>query len=1108
MEPSRKKTHRFIDSKSAAVNNKTNNDSNDIGALLAKYMPLKELGFPASLSLLVKNLLECGWDEFRPDDALPSLKAASNDLHLLLHDPKRFLFDRNLSTLSSTPSNQQHGARGGVEGVMLLDIKQNKFYGREAELSHITDVFCRVSLTGESEALFIEGFSGSGKSKLVQNVFPYVDVAGGYTLQKQFDPISQERPMSVVMAAFDDLCPLICEKLPPTELNAIVVELMAVFGSHLSTLARVLPNVTLLSPQLNAVLPSYNEQTEINLSRVYFILQLFMRVVSSRSHPVMLFLDDLQWADTPSLHMLQYILSDIKGTSCIYFVGSYRVNEVPKDHAIFGFMNDLKSCNVQLNMVRLDGMGIKDVNHIISDALGIFPRICKPLSQLVLRKTKGNPLFVLECLRSLVDRDLLQYSFRERRWVWDTDKVSADDLADNVCELLSIKMLGLPENNQLALKIASCFGNNVSSTIVKTLMTASPKFESFEKELEKAVEDGFMDMDDAGLTYRFAHDKVREAAYGLIKEDERNQFHHNIGMLLYYATQGTNIDGCIFIIADQINHLEMRDPLLRITIAELNHKAASKAMGNSNFAAAYFYSNAAMKLLPPDSWQHQYDLSRGIFMVQGNAAYTEGHMKEATRRFFYDPHASAKHTFPPLYKTIGSALDMILINGKSFKDKIDAYYLKISMLNSCQEGKRAYDLVLEVLEQLGEVIPTTVDPAKSVKKVEKTQEKLRDLTENDLMSMKVMDSPCHLSLMKFYNQVYACRLVELSLEHGVCKYSAIGIMRYAMVLGKVIQDLQEGYRVGKLALKLLERFDSAQDLLPDVYLVYYGYIAVHIEPFQSCADMLKRGFEIGLSTGNTQTALMCGIHYIQKCLASGRNLSDLKKDCDYQMRLTESNSQPLAKMYISRLQESIASLIVKEGPASNSNRSDVARVQEFSISLDYYCVAQSFWFGHYDRCLYYAEKFKAVTDIGQLKSIMVIFYGGLSCFHKKKYKASKKHMQMSKHAIEVMREQGEKSSWNYQNKIFLLEAELLSASDERDKAKVSFNAAITTARSSKFVHEQGLACELAALHYIRCKNYDDASNMFKQAKKCYTEWGSQVKVDQITKQLEKIGSKG
>jgi hypothetical protein len=467
----------------------------------SKYVPLKELGFPASLSLLVDNLIECGWEEFRPDEAI-SLKDAKDDLHLLLQDPSRFLFDR-------VPDQDT--------GRVALDIKQNKLYGREAERSLIVDVFCRVSMTGESEALFIAGFSGSGKSTLVQSVLEYVDVTGGNVIQKKFDNSSS--PMSFVIAAFNDLCPLIREKCSPEELNAIVVGLIEKFGANLSVLIRVLPNVVLLIPELVAV--PKDEHTEINLSRICFVLQLFMRVVSNKSHPVMMFLDDLHWADSASLDVLRYILSDIKGSSCFYFVGSYRSNEVPEDHAIFKLMSDLEICSCRLNRIQLDSMKIEEVNPMISDALGTFPRICLHLSQLVLRKTKGNPLFVLECLRSLVDRGLLQYSFRARCWTWDTDKISAEDITDNVCELLTTKMVGLRGDTQLALKIASCFGTTVDSTIIKVLMSASPIFSSLQRELQKSVEDGFMN-EDAG-SYRFVHDKVREAAYGLLDKENRSQ---------------------------------------------------------------------------------------------------------------------------------------------------------------------------------------------------------------------------------------------------------------------------------------------------------------------------------------------------------------------------------------------------------------------------------------------------------------------------------------------------------------------------------------------------------------------------------------------------------
>jgi len=554
---------------------------------------------------------------------------------------------------------------------------------------------------------------------------------------------------------------------------------------------------------------------------------------------------------------------------------------------------------------------------------------------------------VLECLRSLVDRDLLHYSIRERRWVWDTDIISRVDITDDVCELLSIKMIGLVETTQAALKISSCFGTSVNSTIIKTLMSASPLLQTFQEELDKVVDDGFMDTDDLGSTYKFVHDKVREAAYGLIPEEDRNRFHYTVGMLLFNTIDGKNIDSIIFLMVDQINHgTTYLSSDQRITVAELNYGAASKAVENSNFAAAFFYSNAAMKLLPENHWESHYDLSRKIFLVLGNAARSYGRIAEAT-----------------------SALDEILKHGKLLKDKLDAYYLKIALLHTHQELKKSFDTCVEVLIQLGETIPATVDREVFVKRAENVLAKLNVMTEND---MKTMKSPFHVSLLRFYDRAcftsyfvqlpmmkwLACRMVEISLEHGFSKYSALGLMWFTMILaGDLIYDVHAGYRVGKIALKLLKRFD-ANNLLPNAYLVYYSFTAVHIEPLQSCADMLKRGFEIALSTGDIQTALVNGVQYIQKSFLSGANLSVLKKECDYQMRLIETYFQSTTKMYVLALQETISMLITRE-VLSNSTLLDQSKELEFSQAIIFHNVIQNFWLGRWERCLYYAKRSSA-----------------------------------------------------------------------------------------------------------------------------------------------------
>ena len=484
-------------------------------------------GFPSSLCLVIQNLLDCGGDgDNRPDNAYDSLEAVAKDLHLLLLDPERFLFD-NDPTYHDT------------NGQVLLSFRENTLYGRETEISMITEAFCRVS-DGKCESLFIGGFSGSGKSRLMNGLRDRVDAVGGYVLSHKFDQIlSKERSMLEIVALFNDLCLLISEKNTKPDILALVDDLIGFFGPDLSSLARLLPNIKVLASHLNLEdvdqeednddsgdsmfddFDSWGEDSQTNVRSICFTLQRFIGVVSNAAHPVVLFLDDLQWCDDSVLTLVESIFVDASKSNCLFFVGTYRSNEVADDHEIFRSAKRLKSSGVPTTMMNLEGLQPTDLNTMVSDALCVFPRICEPLSDIVFQKTKGNPYFVLAFLRSLVDRGLLNYCVNARRWLWDEDDVSSMDVAGNVLHLLLFKMSGLSLSIRSALKTAACFGIKIDQGVIATL-AASPEHADIHNLLEEVVNEGFM-VKVATSHFRFVHDKVREAAYSLIPDEERDQ---------------------------------------------------------------------------------------------------------------------------------------------------------------------------------------------------------------------------------------------------------------------------------------------------------------------------------------------------------------------------------------------------------------------------------------------------------------------------------------------------------------------------------------------------------------------------------------------------------
>lgn len=381
--------------------------------------------------------------------------------------------------------------------------------------------------------------------------------------------------------------------------------------------------------------------------------------------------------------MIYCILSDMKGDNSVFVVGSYRSNEVEThSHPLRLFIDKLEECHVQLTKVHLEGLERVEVSTLVSDALGLFPRLSQSLSEIVLRKTKGNPFYVLEFLKSLVEQNLLQYSLRERRWVWDAEKIGSEQISESVSELLAQKISSLPKERQAALKIASCFGTSISSALVSSMSEAADYF-FFGRELACAYSEGFMERDVPSGGYKFAHDKVAEAAYGQMDEEDRFRLHYDIGVVLRNSSGGLASDNKLFLCVDHINRGQtmINGSQELLEVVQMNHSAASKALKACHYTAALRYAKTALKLIEQEN---PFASSKRIMImsVMANAAYACGHLKEAS-----------------------GALDAILRDEASLdeKFKFDVYDLKITMVclliltnesGSCMRSNFASDFII------------------------------------------------------------------------------------------------------------------------------------------------------------------------------------------------------------------------------------------------------------------------------------------------------------------------------------------------------------------------------------------------------------------------------
>ncbi|KAL7482010.1 hypothetical protein ACHAW6_007699 [Cyclotella cf. meneghiniana] len=1050
--------------------------------------PLMELGYPPCLSQLVTNLVDCGLGLFRPDDSYHSLAVAIDDMKTLLQQPNRFLFDDPL-------------AKGNPF------IGNDRMYGRSKEIACLTNIFCRVASSGETESIFVVGFSGCGKTRLVLRIFESVRIEGGFAVTRKFDEMQSSSPLAVVLSAVNDLCISIAQKSSQASRMKMYEKLSHV----IPFLTRVLPNVVDLLPS-HVTLPFSSSQavTEMNFNSICFTIQQLMRVISSPSRPILLFLDDLQWADVLSLRLIQSVLCDVKGSNCVLFAGGFRDNEVEQGHVLLEFLTTLSTFNITTTTLSLNGISAEDVNTMVSDILGVFPRMCRSLSDVVYRKTNGNPYFALEFLRSLIDRNLITYSLREKYWKWDVSQIGAEDITDNVLYILKNNMSVLEESAQTALKVASCFGINVSIIIAKKL-AATPQYHNLQATLDQViVKEGYMDFD--GVTYRFVHDRVREAAYGLIPSAEKDQFHFTIGMALQsnIAVKDEEDTSVLFATIDQINRYPssmLRDDSQRIFIANLNHEAGIKAIKSSNFMRAYGYTKAAVSMLPNDSWEARYDLSLKCNLHFAKAAYSCGYVDQAR-----------------------DTLDEIIQHGESLDDKsqyvLDSYSLLVSLFYLARKDLlQAFHTCLKVLILLGEDLPANgnVDKADLISTVKETKSLFQKKSNEELLAMHEETSRRNIAIMQFYDQLsivsylakpeicayFMARWAHFSLTHNVaCKYTPGAFVSFSVIL--CCEDLGENARIacriGKIGVMMLNSNASAMAELPGVYLTHYVYAGSLVEPIQTCVNLMQRAYEIGMQTGNPSKAAFNLSAAVAKQIKAGTNLLALKIDIANYLQLAGQYAQKQLQCNLLMMKENVSRLI---GDETVQDEKDIPAWEECEFCLE---MMTSFYLGHMER-VYHKSKLWEELDHSVKKNmpprvIYIAFFSGLASASLYSYgkKNSQRHLSNIAKSVSILENAMSFSEWNFKNKACLLRAVLLAVTDGNDvEIGSEFDCAILASRSSNFVHEEGLACELAGAHYKKTGNRSLALTYFRQAESCYQSWGSLVKVRHMTHQIELMG---
>ena len=717
--------------------------------------------------------------------------------------------------------------------------------------------------------MLVAGYCGIGKSSLVAEIHKPNTRLRGYFTEGKFDQFQRNIPYSAIVSVFKGLVrQLLSEN--SSQLAQWREKLLAALGANGQVIIDVIPEVELIVGKQPPVpeLGSTESQNRFNL-----VFGQFIRAFCTKEHPLVIFLDDLQWADSATLKLIELMTVDNE-TQYLFLIGAYRDNEVNPVHPLMMMLDGLRNRGATINFITLAPLELEHINQLIADTLHSDNKSVKPLAELVERKTIGNPFFANQFLKTLHAENLITFDFQRHAFVWDISNIEAQDITDNVVELMIGNLKKLPESTQQVLRLAACVGASFDLTTISIVCEKSK--EAVFPDLVTAIQSGLIlptsELDTQLLIqdYKFLHDRVQQAAYALIDEAQKTAIHLKVGrLLLHNTTEPEALSEKIFEIVDHLNlgvelvtHQEERSE-----IAKLNLMAGQKAKAATAYGAAVGYLNAGLKLLYVDSWQSSYDLTLALYEAAAEAAYLNGDFEQMEQ-----------------------LAEVVLNHAKTVVEKVKVYVVKIQASVSQGNLKQAIKIGFVVLNQLGLIVPEYPSQSDIQKGFEETTSLLTGREVEDLINLPEMTSPEQLAVMNILSSITAaayvaapeCYLlmglseVNLSIKYGNSTWSAFGYCAYAIILCGVTQDIESGYKFGKLSLSLAERL-NAKTVKCKVYNNFGAFVMHWKDHFRETLPMLIEGYQSGLETGDFEFAAYCAFVKGSHSYFIGHELTELEQ---------------------------------------------------------------------------------------------------------------------------------------------------------------------------------------------------------------------------------------
>jgi predicted ATPase/signal transduction histidine kinase/tRNA A-37 threonylcarbamoyl transferase component Bud32 len=993
--------------------------------------------------------------------------------------------------------------RGAIEPFVLgtRDIPSRfqlpqRLYGRDVHVATLLRGFERIVRGGRPELILVSGYSGIGKSSVVNELHKPVVQRRGFFLSGKFDQLQRDVPYATLAQAIRGL---VQQLLAGTdeEVARWRERLRKALQDNGQVIVDLVPQLALVMGPQPAVPELPPAETQHRFNQVF--LQ-FLGVFATAEHPLVMFLDDLQWADLASLRLLQTLLTDEDAPPMLW-IGAYRDNEVSPSHPLMMLLRELHKAKTLVTDIQLEPLSLEQLRQLVGDALpGAGPELLVPLSEQVYQKTGGNPFFLLQLMQALHHDGLLSRA-PGGGWQWDAEGVRAKGYSDNIVDFMARSLHQLPESTQNLLSLAACLGNSFSLGML-TLISGM-KADEAERGLEPALQEGLV-VCGAPEQYRFLHDRIQQAAHTLIPEGERNAVHLLIGRLLLESLSAEEVRAKLFEIVSQLNAgVELiSNPEERYRLARLNADAGWRARASSAHSSAVTYLSMAFALIPDDPWETNHALAFKVRLDQASSELMSGNAAEARR-----------------------LLEVLRSRARSRADIAAAYGQTHEVLLIAGEIQASVACLLEGLALLG--MPMQPHPSweEAAAAREEVQALLAGRPIESLVELPLMTDadmkPVMSVLARLFPSAYftdnnllvlhVCRMVSLSLRYGNTHESVIGYSSLGVLLGKFFKSYQEGYAYGLLACALVERHNLTNERVRALFNL--EMISYWCRPLAAAHELALSAFQHAVQTNNYLFACYIVGHIVWNRMAMGHPLDDVSQDTvarmDF-MRKTGFVGVEETTLIVLRYMQSLRGRSPTFGTLDGEGFDEKALEAALSPAHMSSMVCQ-YWLAKMQArfmCGAYAEAREAGdraaefiwSFIGIIPLLDFHLFRALTlaaCCEG----AEEAQRQRYLAAAEAHRQQLEEWAGNCPETFRALErlvsAELARVRGRLDEALPAYEEALRSARENGFIHHVALVCELAANFYRKRQAPFIAEAYARQAREAYEQWGAHGKVRQL-----------